>query len=118
LGKGEKISFCLSLPVVLNENSYLPPHQKRSACHRSLSERRDQVGAAERNSKRLPGVFNGPFYIAFDKLNEYRKRYITQLIEQVVGEASQLEKGRHSFHSNEQAAFRKHRRRNKRAAHI
>ena len=30
-------------------------------------------------------------YISIDKLNEYRRRYITQLIEQEVGEVSQLE---------------------------
>lgn len=37
-----------------------------------------------------PG-FTSEKYIAADKLNEYRKRYITQLIEEEVGEVSQLE---------------------------
>ena len=37
-----------------------------------------------------PG-FTTDHYISIEKLNEYRKRYITQLIEQEVGEVSQLE---------------------------
>jgi uncharacterized membrane protein len=45
--------------------------------------------------------FSTDHYIAFDKLNEYRKRYITQLIEQEVGEVSQLEKDViHSIQTN------------------
>lgn len=36
--------------------------------------------------------FNADSYISVDKLNEYRRRYITQLIEQEVGEVSELEK--------------------------
>src|SRR5690349_13822284 len=35
--------------------------------------------------------FTTESFIAIDKLNEYRKRYLTQLIEQEVGEVSQLE---------------------------
>ncbi|HET7898129.1 MAG TPA: DUF1003 domain-containing protein, partial [Flavisolibacter sp.] len=37
-------------------------------------------------------AFGAESYISIDKLNEYRKRYITQLIEQEVGEVSELEK--------------------------
>lgn len=36
--------------------------------------------------------FTAESYISVDKLNEYRKHYITQLIEQEVGEVSELEK--------------------------
>ncbi|GAA4738679.1 DUF1003 domain-containing protein [Flavisolibacter ginsenosidimutans] len=36
--------------------------------------------------------FTGDSYISIDKLNEYRKHYISQLIEAEVGEISQLEK--------------------------
>lgn len=35
--------------------------------------------------------FTPESFISLDKLNEYRKRYITQLIEQEVGEVTQLE---------------------------
>lgn len=35
--------------------------------------------------------FTDDSYISIEKLNEYRKRYITQLIQQEIGEASQLE---------------------------
>lgn len=41
--------------------------------------------------KDYPG-FTADSFISVDKLNEYRKHYITQLIEQEVGEISQLEK--------------------------
>jgi len=45
--------------------------------------------------------FTGDSYIAIDKLNEYRKHYISQLIEQEVGEISQLEKDViHSIQNN------------------
>ena len=37
-------------------------------------------------------LFSTDGYIASDKLNEYRKQYITQLIEQEVGEVNDLEK--------------------------
>lgn len=50
--------------------------------------------------KEHPG-FSHTSYISADKLNEYRKRYITQLVEQEVGEVSQLEKDViHSIQTN------------------
>lgn len=45
--------------------------------------------------------FTANSFISIDKLNEYRKRYITQLIEEEVGEVSQLEEDViHAIHTN------------------
>lgn len=88
--QGTKISFYLSVSAERMETVYCPISQKEVPSTEAYRGGIIRPALLRLIQKDHPG-FTADHYISIDKLNEYRKRYITQLIEQEVGEVSQLE---------------------------